>query len=336
MRQPNSEVLLITGGAGYIGSVLTGLALDSGYKVRVLDNFRFGGQSLLAWQGRPHLDIIKGDITLARDVTAAMEGVTMVIHLAAIVGDPACRVEPGLAAQTNRDASILLFETARTKGIRRFIFASTCSNYGRMAESDGWVDETSALKPVSHYARLKVEFEKYLLEQDSRMSATILRFATAYGLSPRPRFDLTVNEFTRDLVSGRKLEVFGEQFWRPYCHTRDLAAACLTTLSAAEDAVDKQAFNVGIDAENYQKRTLVQLILSHAPQAAGLVEYVRRDDDPRDYRVQFGKIHDTIGFRPRMTVPDGIAEIAWAVREGVIRDPFSNAYCNTRCAGAHE
>lgn len=330
MSQMNADILLITGGAGYIGSVLTGQALASGRRVRVLDNFRFGGQGLLAWQGHPNLDIVKADLTRARDVIAAVDGVSEIVHLAALVGDPACQVEPELAAQVNRDGSIFLFETARTRGVRRFVFASTCSNYGRMEDSDGWVDETSMLQPVSHYARLKVEVENYLLEQDSDVTATILRFATAYGLSARPRFDLTVNEFTRDLVLERKLEVFGEQFWRPYCHTRDLAASCLAVIEATADTVDRQAFNVGTDAENYQKQTLVGLVLAQAPQAAKLVDYVRRDEDPRDYRVRFGKIRNTIGFRPRMTVPEGIAEIAWAIREGIIKDPFSKAYRNTR------
>jgi nucleoside-diphosphate-sugar epimerase len=328
MTQSQSETLLITGGAGYIGSVLTGQALATGYRVRALDCFRFGGESLLAWQGHPNLEIVKGDITHAEDVVSAVDGATMIVHLAAIVGDPACQSEPELAAQVNRDGSIFLFETARTRGVKRFVFASTCSNYGRMENSDGWVDESSELRPISLYARTKVEFEKHLLEQDTELCRTVLRFATAYGLSPRPRFDLTVNEFTRDLVTGRRLEVFGEQFWRPYCHTRDLAAACLAVLNADSRAVDKEAFNVGSDSENYQKRTLIQLILNQVPEAAGLVEYVRRDEDPRDYRVRFGKIRGTLGFRPAMTVPDGIGEIGLAVREGWIRDPYRSIYRN--------
>lgn len=329
MAQSNSGVLLITGGAGYIGSVLAGQALASGYRVRVLDSFVHGGQGLLAWQGHPDLEIRKGDITRSRDVIEAVDGASTIIHLAAIVGDPACRAEPELAAQVNRDGSIFLFETARTRGVERFVFASTCSNYGRMEDSDGWVDETSILRPVSLYARLKVEFEEYLLKQSSEVTTTILRFATAYGLSPRPRFDLTVNEFTRDLVAGRKLEVFGEQFWRPYCHTRDLAAACLMAVRAAKEEVNRQAFNVGKDDENYQKRDLIRLIVNQVPQASKLVEYVRRDEDPRDYRVRFGKIRETLHFEPRMTVPDGIAEIATAVRDGIIKDPFSRHYRNS-------
>ena len=211
--------------------------------------------------------------------------------------------------------------------MKRFVFASTCSNYGKM-KGDGYVDENSPLDPVSLYARLKVQFEQYMLGTDVRADfvATALRFSTVYGLSPRLRFDLTVNEFVREATLGRTLRIFGEQFWRPYCHVEDLARACLLVLVSDPALVRQRVFGVGDTAENYQKKMLAQELLKVVPDAK--IEYVARQEDPRDYRVDFTRIRETLGYRITKRVPDGLLEIHRILVDGMLRDPDSKAYQN--------
>ena len=185
-----------------------------------------------------------------------------------------------------------------------------------MAQGEEWVDEDSPLRPLSLYAETKVAVERALLDEDrSGMVATVFRCSTVHGVSPRMRFDLTVNEFTRDLVRDGRLVVYGEQFWRPYVHVRDLAAAMVLALEAPEGSVRSAVFNVGSDEENYRKADLIELIRAHVPD--GVVERVAQADDPRDYRVRFGRIRDVLGFRPAHRVADGIAEVVQLVRSGI-------------------
>ncbi|HBH00780.1 MAG: epimerase [Elusimicrobia bacterium GWA2_69_24] len=317
--------VLVTGGAGYVGSVLVPQLLHRGYAVRVLDNLRWEGTALLGVAAAPAFEFQAGDVRDRDDVARAVRDVDAVVHLAAIVGDPACRLEPALAEEINLTASLRLLDAARAARVGRFVFASTCSNYGRMADAAGYCDETTPLRPVSLYAELKVKFEEHLLGTADGPCATSLRFATAYGLSSRMRFDLTLNEFTRDATAGKELIVYGEQFWRPYAHTTDLARACLHVLERPERDVHRQAFNVGDDAENYQKAMLVQEITKQIP---GLrFRYVHKDEDPRDYRVSFEKIR-ALGFRIARRIPDGIREISAAIRTGLIRDPYDKKYVN--------
>ncbi|RKX24939.1 MAG: NAD(P)-dependent oxidoreductase, partial [Candidatus Zixiibacteriota bacterium] len=192
-----SKAVLVTGGAGYIGSVLVTTLLRYGINVRVIDCLTHGGESLLGFLSHPNFDFIYGDICNPNDVDSALENIDSVVHLAAIVGDIACRNNPKRATEVNKTASEMLCEKSIQAGVRRFVFVSTCSNYGKMGNGVSWVDETSNLAPVSLYAELKVGFEKYLKGLGLNNFETVcLRFATAYGLSLRPRFDLTVNEFT--------------------------------------------------------------------------------------------------------------------------------------------
>jgi nucleoside-diphosphate-sugar epimerase len=329
MNEDNYKKILITGGAGYIGSVLTGLLLRSGFKVRVIDNFTFGGESLLSYLPHPDFELVHGDICSNNDVGKALEGITGIVHLAAIVGDPACKKNPEWATMVNKIASEKLCNMAIEVGIKRFVFVSTCSNYGKMDDMDSYVDEKSPLNPVSHYAELKVGFEKYLMSLENKEFAPVcLRFATAYGMSPRPRFDLTVNEFCRELFLGRELEVYGEQFWRPYCHTRDLANACRLALMASDEKVAYQTFNVGHTNENYTKKDLVDLILCKLPQSEDKVTFVDKKEDPRDYRVNCDKIRKALKFIPVYTVKDGINELINVMASGVIANPDYKSYRN--------
>lgn len=319
--------ILVTGGAGYIGSVLVRQLLEKQYQVTVLDNLRSGGEALLEVLEHPKFQFIKGDVRDKETVESALKNIDAVVHLAAIVGDPACAKEPELAESINLDGSKQLYDICNERGIKRFIFASTCSNYGKMADSNSYVNEESELNPVSLYAETKVAFEKYLLESEKIGTIpTVLRFSTVYGLSPRIRFDLTVNEFTKELALGRELEIFGEQFWRPYCHVVDLARSIVIALEAEQQKVAYNVFNVGDTKENYQKKMLAEEIIKVIPTAN--IKYVTKTEDPRDYRVEFEKIKNELGFEITKTVPDGIKEIAYIMQQGFIVNPEDQKYYN--------
>jgi nucleoside-diphosphate-sugar epimerase len=320
--------ILVTGGAGYIGSVLVRLLLEKGYKVRVLDSLKFGGDALFDIALNPNFEFIKGDIRDADAVAKALNGIDGIAHLAAIVGDPACSKFSEEALETNWNGSVALFEAAEKNGIKRFVFASTCSNYGKMADPSQFVDESSELRPVSLYAELKVKFEKYLLEERSsaNICATALRFSTVYGFSPRIRFDLTVNEFTRDAIIKGDQEIWGPQFNRPYCHVDDLARAVIIALEANKEKVKTQVFNVGDTSENYSKRMLMEEIQKQIPTAKAT--YVDKTEDPRDYRVNCDKIREVLGFEITKRVPDGISEIATVIKSGLISDPYGQKFKN--------
>ena len=262
-------------------------------------------------------------------VHSALQGVDAVVHLAAIVGDPACARDPELAKAVNLEASLGLFAEAQEAGARRFLFASTCSNYGRMADTSVLATEEHELRPVSLYAETKVAVERTLLAAPARpTAATVLRLATLYGLSPRMRFDLTVNEFVMQMLVHRKLVVFGEQFWRPYVHVRDAARAFAMVLASPAGAVAGRVFNVGDTQENYRKSDLLERMEVRIPGAE--IQRVKKAEDPRDYRVSFARIHERLGFSVTRRVPDGIDEIATALESGLIEDPHHPAHYNVQ------
>jgi nucleoside-diphosphate-sugar epimerase len=271
---------------------------------------------------------MKGDVRNADDVDNALKGIDAIAHLAAIVGDPACKKFSEEANETNWDGAVLLFNKAEAAGVKRFVFASTCSNYGKMPDPDSFVTETSALNPVSLYAELKVKFEKYLLEErkDSRMCSTALRFSTVYGFSPRIRFDLTVNEFTRNAAVHGEQEIWGQQFWRPYCHVDDLARSVVLVLESPEEKVRANVFNVGSTEENYNKGMVIQEVCKVVPNVK--VIYVDSSEDPRDYRVNFDKIKNELGFTITKKVPDGVKEIYTLLKTGIVTDSFSQKFRN--------
>jgi nucleoside-diphosphate-sugar epimerase len=320
--------ILLTGGAGYIGSTLTPFLLAAGHHVRVLDYLGYGGQSLLGVWTHPGFEFIRGDIRDREILRTAVADRQAVVHLAAIVGDPACSREPGLARSTNLDASLTLIAESQSAGVERFIFASTCSNYGKMKNTSQYVDEESELSPVSLYAETKVAVETALLEsgRSEDWCPTPLRFATIYGVSPRMRFDLTVNEFTMEILTKKRLKVYGEQFWRPYVHVRDAARAIDLVLNSSPALVGGRVFNVGATDQNFQKKQLVAMIHPYAPDA--VIEFVFKAEDPRDYRVSFARITDQLGFKITRTVAEGIAEIVHLVRENVVDNFADQKYRN--------
>jgi nucleoside-diphosphate-sugar epimerase len=321
--------VLVTGCAGYIGSVLTHILLENNYTVLGYDYLAFGGQSLLDIYNHPNFTFTYGDV---RDEKKLAEVIQLhkphyCVHLAAIVGDPACRKFEKEANEINLSASKNLFSLCQSNNLEKFVFASTCSNYGKMKGTD-MVDENSTLNPVSLYARTKVEMEDFIINSKlNGMLSTVLRFSTVYGVSPRMRFDLTVNEFTRDLTMGKPLEIFGQEFWRPYCHVNDLARSVLFVLNCTETTkIDNQVFNVGDSTENYQKQNIIDEIRKILPDIS--IKYINQPDDPRDYKVKFEKIKNQLGFSITKKVIDGIKEINNLLDNKIIADPYDKKYSN--------
>jgi nucleoside-diphosphate-sugar epimerase len=327
-----SKPTLVTGGSGYIGALLVDELQQAGRDVRVLDSLLHGQEDIAAEQESRGVEVIRGDVRDADARSRALNGAEAVVHLAAIVGDPACALDPKVSDDVNVQATRALVADANSAGVQRLVFASTCSNYGRMADPTVPITEEGELAPVSLYAEQKVGMEQLILASangagnaDGTMP-TCLRFATVYGVGRRMRFDLTVNEFTRELWADRELEVFGEQFWRPYIHVRDAARAVRTVLDAPAEKVAGRVFNAGRSGENYRKLDLVEEIGKQIP--TGKVSYVQRSEDPRDYKVSFDKIRAELGFETLMTVPDGIGEIIAALNEEQFGDPFEGRYRN--------
>lgn len=320
------STVLVAGGAGYIGSMVSRELLARGHRVVAADALLFGGEALLDLLSNPDFAFRKVDVRDPQGLEALFSTwqFDAVVHLAAIVGDPACKAQPELATQTLWDGSRSLLELSDQHGVGHFVFASTCSNYGRM-ESNAVLDEDAPLRPVSLYAELKVRFEELLMARSVALDFTILRFATVYGLSLRPRFDLTINEFARDALLKGELEVFGPDFWRPYCHVRDIANAVTMILEQDRGRVAGRVFNVGADDENYQKRAIAEAVAEQIPVR---LRYVERAEDPRDYRVSFERIA-ALGFTPRMRLRDGIREVAEAIATGLIADPYAARYRNS-------
>ena len=325
------HTVLVTGGAGYVGSGLVRELLFRGDRVVCVDQLMFGGESLLDVWNHENFIFRKSDINNHEEIRNVVREFDYgaVIHLAAIVGDPACQANPELSQMTNWVSTKILIDECRKVGIPKFLFASTCSNYGKMPDPTRYMFEESPLAPVSLYAELKVKVENYLFEETDRSPDFCpigLRFATVYGLSPRMRFDLTINEFTKELVLGRELAVFGEQFWRPYCHVNDFSQAFIKVMAAPTKQVAYEVFNVGDTQENYTKNQLLRELTQQIPDAQ--IKFVERHEDPRDYRVNCDKIKERLGFMISKRVPDGIREIKEVVSQGIIKNPDDPRYVN--------
>jgi nucleoside-diphosphate-sugar epimerase len=312
--------ILIVGGAGYIGSVLARTLIDSGYRVRVLDALLYDNIGALdSLQSESRFEFIHGDMTDQATTDEALRGVSDVVLLAALVGDPACKQDPERTIQINDTGTINLIEQLAGKDIKRLVFMSTCSNYG-LRETDQEADEEAELNPQSLYAEIKVKVERHLLGSAERFdfAPTVLRCATAYGLSPRMRFDLTINEFTRELALGQELLVYDADTWRPYCHVLDISQAIRLVLESELSLVERKVFNVGSLGENYTKRMVVELVQEHLPLAK--IRYREGQVDPRNYRVDFSRIADRLGFQATIRLTDFVAELIAAIGEGRFAD----------------
>jgi len=284
----HENFVLITGGAGYIGSTLTIELLKEGYHIRGLDNLMHGGESLLPFLGDEKYEFIKGDVRSNKDLFTALDGVNIVIHLAAIVGDPASKKMPKETKEINLEATKKLIDLSKRKRIKRFIFFSTCSNYGT-CNSTELSTESSPLNPISLYARTKVEAENYVLSSiENGFEPCVLRLSTVFGTSPRMRFDLTVNQFVLEAIKKRKLTIFAPNLWRPYIHIRDVARIVKMILRAPKEIIAGEVYNIGDNSMSYTKMSIAELILKYIPQT--IIEVVDKSTDLRNYRVSFEKV----------------------------------------------
>ena len=318
--------VLVIGGAGYIGSEVVRLLVQLGYTVRVLDVLLYGIEPLQDIAHHPQLEIVHDDFRRIDTVVEAMRDVDAVVHLGAIVGDPACALDENLTIQINLTATRMIAEVAKGHGVNRFIFASSCSVYGA---SDQILDEDSALNPVSLYARSKIASEHVLLAMaDSRFAPVILRFGTIYGLSGRTRFDLVVNLMAAKAMFARRIDVFGGDQWRPFVHVADAGRSVVECLEAPLSVVRKRAFNVGSDEQNYTIRQAADMVASLVPGAT----VVERQDiiDKRNYRVSFRSIRTAIGFVPKWTLEQGVRQVVEAIQEGKITNYEDPKYHNAR------
>lgn len=315
--------ILVTGGAGYIGSVLTANLLAKGFKVKVLDRFMFGGESLLSFASNKNLEIFEGDVRDREKLKIAVSDVDSIIHLAALVGEPACRENPKVTKEINLKAAERLASLAKENGTDRFIFVSTCSNYG-ISKADEEATEESELNPLSLYAETKIEAEKFILGLASdNFHPTVLRLATIFGLSPKMRFNLMVNEVAREVAVGGKFSVYNKSAWRPFLHVQDASDAFLTVLQSSNNQISGEIFNVV--GENIQKAYLMELAKKLNPQLKIEVRESGKDDK-RDYRVSAKKIMDKLGWKPKISVKDGFLEIFNAVKNGLFVDPYEFRY----------
>ncbi len=321
----NNRHVLVIGGAGYVGSVLVRKLLGEKFKVRVVDQFLYRNSlSLESVFDEENFSFVHGNMADSAVMDRALADVTDVVLLASLVGDPISKKYPELTRRVNLDASKQLFQQLRDRDIGHFVFTSTCSNYGLLPQNET-ADEETELTPLSIYAETKVAMEEFILTAaETGFAPTVLRIATAYGLSPRMRFDLTVNEFVYNLASGKPLEVYDKDTWRPYCHVRDISAAIIRVLESDRAVVANEVFNVGSDENNFTKAMIVDEILKHID---GNVSFVDGSNDPRNYRVSFEKIHSLLDFSPGHSVKTYIPELISAVQSGLfLRAPEIPGY----------
>ncbi len=335
MIQGKRKHVLITGGAGYIGSLLTGFLLHAGYLVTVVDELLFGGESLLAYLSHPGFHFVKGDVIEPQAVRSAAPehwpSPFAVVHLAGIVGFPACQaVGEQVAWRYNVEGTQQVYDQAVKLGAERFVFASTYSNYGLSLDGKP-VTEQALLKPQSLYAETKVAAEQLLLEQrDASCAPLIFRFATLYGISPRTRFDLIVNQFVLEAYSQRELLIYQRGYSRSFIHIQDVVHGMVLGLEAPKEKIRGQVYNLGTPEGNYTKDQIVAMILKRLPETSVHYKDMTFGGDMRDITVSFEKIQRELGFEARFTVDDGIREVLNALRTGLIRDPQDIRYRNAQ------
>ena len=319
------STILVVGGAGYIGSILSANLLDDGYHVIVLDPLLYGGRSVASLVGRPRFELHVADTRDEAVVKRLLSRVGAVIHCGEIVGDPACDLDPAVTISVNYTASVRLAELAAQAGVARFIYPSSCSVYGA---SDRIVNEDGPLNPVSLYGRVKRAAEEAILGLgDVEFHPTVFRLATVYGISPRPRFDLVVNTLAGRASVDRRIVVQGGGQWRPFVHVSDVAQILARSLRAPLELVSGEVFNLGSNAQNHTIGEIAEIVRERIPD----VQVDTTDgQDRRNYRVAFDKLAIAFDFEPSRTIGDGIAEILSAVSKREIRDIKDPRHSNVR------
>ena len=315
-------LVLVTGGAGYVGSIVVRRLLQAGHRVRVLDSLCFGDGSILELRGNRDFEFQRGDIRDAKAVTKALKHVDSVVHLAAIVGDGACAKDPALTLETNYEATVRLTKLSRAGGVSRFVFASTCSVYGQAEIAD----ELTRPRPLSLYATTKLDAEKQVLvATDKGFHSTALRLGTLFGLSPRPRFDLIANLLAAQAVTDGRIRIDGRTRMRPFLHVDDAARAFVSVLEAPVSTVSGELFCVGGSELNCQLGELADRIRQFLPD---IKVDQRAVEDRRSYDINFAKISHVLGFTPGRSLRSGIAEIIAAISDGQVRDYRDPEYHN--------
>ena len=321
------ENILVIGGAGYIGSVLVRQLLARGYRVRVLDRLMFGREPILDLSLLPGFELLPGDFRNIHILQKATQQMDAIIHLGAIVGDPACALDERAALETNYEGTARITQIAKDLGLSRVVFASTCSVYGASSHT---VDETAIPRPVSLYGATKADSEKILLASASdSLHPTVLRIGTAFGWSHRPRFDLAVNLLTAKAQIEGKIVVYNSNQWRPFVHVRDIGSAFCRVLEAPLWKVSGQIFNLGSNETNHQLIDVARTIGRLFPEVSVVYE---SNSDRRDYRVCFDKIRGVLGFECRTSLLQGIQEVSFALRRGAVGDYTEPIYHNHRRA----
>lgn len=326
--------IVVTGGAGYIGSLLAGELLQAGHQVTVLDNLLFGGDSLVAYLAHPNFKFVKADVGEPRNLRQILKAGAQpdaVVHLAGIVGFPACQaVGRPVAWRYNVETTQHVFEQAGELGVERFVFSSTYSVYGQSANGE-LVTEESPLHPQSLYAETKIAAEEYLLAQkDAACAPVIFRFATLFGISPRTRFDLIVNQFVLEAFAKRELLIYQRGYSRSFVHVRDIVDGILLALGAPQDSVRGEIFNLGHESGNFRKDEIVEIILKRLPETAVEYKDLTFGGDMRDISVSFEKVRRVLSFQPRFGVDDGVREVLRALQDGLIKEPHDPRFRNAQ------
>lgn len=318
--------VLITGGAGYIGALLTARLLDEGVKVRVLDSLLHGGDAILGFLNQTGYEFHFGDVRDREMLKSCLKDVDAVLHLAALVGFPVCKkVGREEVWAVNVEATRSVYEIAKERGVGRFIFASSYSNYGI---ADGLVTEESPLSPQSLYAESKVAGEHFLLKQKSGPCVTCVRLSTLFGVAPRTRFDLMVNQFALTAHLQEKLVLYQQDFNRAFVHVQDVVDAVCLIFAAPKDVISGEVFNIGGDELNSSKGHLVSLIKQHWPSLDVEEKNLEFSGDMRSIHVSFDKVKSVLGFVPRWSLDDGIKELHSVLTQGLIANPESPRFRN--------
>ncbi|MCX5788611.1 MAG: NAD-dependent epimerase/dehydratase family protein [Elusimicrobia bacterium] len=316
--------VVVVGGAGYLGTVLTQQLLARNYRVRVLDNFTHENYALYDLPHQNDIEIIKQDMRDIRTVVAALDDVRAVVLLAAVVGDPAGRNNPKATIEINYLAAKMTAEAAKYACVPRFVYASTCSVYG---VGKKLLDERAPLAPVSHYAKTKIAAERAILSiADRSFAPTILRMSTLFGLSPRMRFDLVANVFALNAVRKKRIDVHGGSQWRPLLSVQDAAGAFVRVIEAPIARTAGQVFNVGSEEQNLRIQQLAEITKGVYPRTRIVVN--RSAEDVRDYRISFSKIRRSLGFLPCHGVADAIREMGEFVAKHPAEKLDSGKYVN--------